>query len=246
MRRLVKSCVLMTRPFAAVTIRCPKEELRWTRRRDRRGLYNAQAWSEDALFNIELHAREIALHEKSLALHERSLTLHEKTLVLHETSLALYEKSLALQKMTWPSRTVWKRLTSQDSIFKGEIEFNFISITNSGNHLYRHGASGKHSPSHISYEDYKTICVTHNLLLWIKHTHACFLGSYLYRWKCSIWKRTNLRHHGLVHPLSIFTCTTIRTRYCPENIRWGTEGWKVPTLRNLTGVRLRRVQELQA
>ena len=150
MRRLVKSCVLMTRPFAAVTIRCPKAELRWTRGRDRRGLYKTQAWSEDALFNIELHVREMALHEKSLTLDERSLTLHEKTLVLHETSLALYVNSLALQKMTWPSRTVWKRLTSQDSNFKDEFDCNFISITNSGNHLYRHGASGNHRPiTHI-------------------------------------------------------------------------------------------------
>ena len=102
------------------------------------------------LFNIALHEREMTLNEKSLTLHERSLTLHEKTLVLHETSLTLYENSLALQKMTWPSRTVCKRLTSQDSNFKDEIEFNFISITNSGNHLYQHGASGKHSPiTHI-------------------------------------------------------------------------------------------------
>jgi hypothetical protein len=74
----------------------------------------------------------MALREKSLTLHERSLTLHEKTLVLHETSLALYANSLALQKMTWPSRTVWKRLTSQDSNFKDEFECNFEALDIAG------------------------------------------------------------------------------------------------------------------
>jgi hypothetical protein len=39
---------------------------------------------DEALFNLELHERQMALHERQMALHERSW--------------ALYEKSLALQK----------------------------------------------------------------------------------------------------------------------------------------------------
>jgi hypothetical protein len=100
------------------------------------------------LFNIALHEREMTLHEKSLTLHERSLTLHEKTLVLHKTNLTLYENRSALQKMTWPSRTVGSAWHLRIQISR--MKFNFISITNSGNHLYQHGASGKHSPiTHI-------------------------------------------------------------------------------------------------
>ena len=137
----------------------------------------------------------MALHEKSLTLHERSLTLHEKTLVLHETSLVLYEKSLALQKMTWPSRTVCKRLTSQNSNFKDELNaFSYrlrtveitctsmVLVEKQSHHTY-HTKTTKQSASH-------TTCFCGSST----HT-ACFLGSYLYRWKCSIWKRANLLHH---------------------------------------------------
>ena len=92
----------------------------------------------------------------------------------------------------------------------------------------------------------KTICVAHNLLLWIKHTHSLLFGIVSLYVKMQYLAAGRITTPWPAHPLSIFTCTTIRTRYCPENIRWGTEGWKVPTLRNLTGVRLRRVQELQA
>ena len=41
---------------------------------------------DEALFNLELHERQMALHERQMTLHERSW--------------ALYEKSLALQRMT--------------------------------------------------------------------------------------------------------------------------------------------------
>jgi hypothetical protein len=41
---------------------------------------------DEALFNLELHERQMALHERQMTLHERSW--------------ALYEKSLALQRRT--------------------------------------------------------------------------------------------------------------------------------------------------
>jgi hypothetical protein len=52
---------------------------------------------EEAIFNMELHERQMALHERSFELHERSSRL---PLELYERSLALHERSLALQRMT--------------------------------------------------------------------------------------------------------------------------------------------------
>ena len=50
---------------------------------------------DEALFNMELHERQMALHERSLEIHERSSRL---PLELYERSLALHERSLALHK----------------------------------------------------------------------------------------------------------------------------------------------------
>ena len=50
---------------------------------------------DEAIFNLELHERQMALHERSFELHERSSRL---PLELYERSLALHEKSLALHK----------------------------------------------------------------------------------------------------------------------------------------------------
>jgi hypothetical protein len=52
---------------------------------------------EEAIFNMELHERQMALQERSFELHERSARL---PLELYERSLALHEKSLALQRRT--------------------------------------------------------------------------------------------------------------------------------------------------
>jgi hypothetical protein len=37
---------------------------------------------DEALFNLELHERQMALHERQMALHERSWALYEKSLAL--------------------------------------------------------------------------------------------------------------------------------------------------------------------
>jgi hypothetical protein len=37
---------------------------------------------DEAIFNMELHERQMALHERQMALYERSWTLHEKSLAL--------------------------------------------------------------------------------------------------------------------------------------------------------------------
>jgi hypothetical protein len=37
---------------------------------------------DEALFNLELHERQMALHERQMALHERSWSLYEKSLAL--------------------------------------------------------------------------------------------------------------------------------------------------------------------
>ena len=50
---------------------------------------------DEALFNLELHERQMALHERSFELHERNSRL---PLELYERSLALHERSLALQR----------------------------------------------------------------------------------------------------------------------------------------------------
>lgn len=39
---------------------------------------------DGALFNLELHERQMALHERQMALYERSWVLHEKSLALHK------------------------------------------------------------------------------------------------------------------------------------------------------------------
>ena len=52
---------------------------------------------DEALFNMELHERQMALHERSLEIHERSsrlpLELYERSLALHERSLALHTRA---------------------------------------------------------------------------------------------------------------------------------------------------------
>jgi hypothetical protein len=50
---------------------------------------------DEAIFNMELHERQMALQERIFELHERSARL---PLELYERSLALHERSLALQK----------------------------------------------------------------------------------------------------------------------------------------------------
>jgi hypothetical protein len=37
---------------------------------------------DEAIFNMELHERQMALHERQMALYERSWALHEKSLAL--------------------------------------------------------------------------------------------------------------------------------------------------------------------
>ena len=39
---------------------------------------------DGALFNLELHERQMALHERQMALYERSWALHERSLALHK------------------------------------------------------------------------------------------------------------------------------------------------------------------
>ena len=50
---------------------------------------------DEAIFNLELHERQMALHERSFELHERSSRL---PLELYERSLALHERRLTLHK----------------------------------------------------------------------------------------------------------------------------------------------------